>query len=533
MDPIRTLFSRRAFSRLAYWLSALGYDVRDRSTTNRVYLVYFCLFWLVWVIAVLALIGDRVSTGFNFLPEGLLPEHLVVQVGQYLLAAWLLFELRRVLRRSPFIFNEEDAYLLCQTPVSRRKVAVALFLLNFTSICFVAAAGTLIACFSLTEWHLQDAGLIQRLLDAIISSLRALLNILPLFMGIQAFLWGLSALRLTSAHTPRWTRWVFPVVTLIFLASFLHPALHHLLMTPLRMPFDAAFKAGEAAWWSGLVPAILFLAAGWVNLLAQSGKIILSRAAQETRDEEAIRLARSYGQNDIAETLINRRKLVASQPAVLLSMRTGIAILPLKALLQARRTFKLTQVFDWLTVFGLTLAIFLPANTIFQLVMACLWTLRIAPMITRRLRGDLSRWWLLRSLPFRANELLLAELAPAWGLCVLASWLALAFAGGALITKLEIALLLPLLSAAAALSTGADILRRSKARVLMSAGTAEENVAQQGMGGVLRGLISVLLPLGVFLLASTSLAHLLAFPLALLAVWINYQEILSAYRWME
>ena len=275
MDPIRTLFSRRAFSRLAYWLSALGYDVQDRSTTNRFYLVYFCLFWLVWVIAVLALIGGTVSAGFNLLPEGLLPGHLAVQVGQYLLAAWLLLELRRVLRRSPFTFNEEDTYLLCQTPVSRRKVATALFLLSFASICLVAVAGTSIVCFSLTEWALQKAALVPRLLHAISHSLRALLSILPGWMGLHAFLWGLGAIRLTGSKTPLWVQWVFPAAVLVFLASFLHPGLHNLFMTPLRLPFEAAFLTG-AAWWHGLALNLLFLTAGWGMLIAQSKKIIIT-----------------------------------------------------------------------------------------------------------------------------------------------------------------------------------------------------------------------------------------------------------------
>ena len=68
---------------------------------------------------------------------------------------------------------------------------------------------------------------------------------------------------------------------------------------------------------------------------------------------------------------------------------------------------------------------------------------------------------------------------------------------------------------------------------MLLAGIAEENVAQQGMGGILRGLISVLLPLGVLLLAGASLARLWAFPLATLAVTVDYQEILHAYKWLE
>lgn len=42
-----------------------------------------------------------------------------------------------------------------------------------------------------------------------------------------------------------------------------------------------------------------------------------------------------------------------------------------------------------------------------------------------------------------------------------------------------------------------DILRHSKARVLMPPSLAEENVPRQNIGGVVPWLISVLIPFGV------------------------------------
>ena len=35
------------------------------------------------------------------------------------LVGWGLYSLWRASRRSPFVFTEEDAHLVCQTPVSR------------------------------------------------------------------------------------------------------------------------------------------------------------------------------------------------------------------------------------------------------------------------------------------------------------------------------------------------------------------------------------------------------------------------------
>jgi hypothetical protein len=81
MDPVWTLFSRRTISRLAYWLSALGYNLRDRSVSNRIYLVYFCFFWIVWVTAVFALLGGAVADVFHAIEDDYSLPQVVVTLG--------------------------------------------------------------------------------------------------------------------------------------------------------------------------------------------------------------------------------------------------------------------------------------------------------------------------------------------------------------------------------------------------------------------------------------------------------------------
>ncbi len=55
--PVWILFRRRTLSRLEYWLKALGYNLRDRSLNNKLYLVYFSAFWLLWIVVVFALLA--------------------------------------------------------------------------------------------------------------------------------------------------------------------------------------------------------------------------------------------------------------------------------------------------------------------------------------------------------------------------------------------------------------------------------------------------------------------------------------------
>ena len=84
MQPIWTLYSRRIFSRLAYWLSALGYNLRDRSLNNRLYLIYFIAFWAVWAGVVFALMAATLADWLVLLPYS--PAGIVSFVFQIILA---------------------------------------------------------------------------------------------------------------------------------------------------------------------------------------------------------------------------------------------------------------------------------------------------------------------------------------------------------------------------------------------------------------------------------------------------------------
>jgi len=155
-DPVWILFRRRSFSRLAYWCLVLGFDLRDRSLNNRFYFVYFCAFWFAWVVAVFALLGSALSGYFESLPV-VSPLAIVVSLGAFILAAWGLAQLWQGTGRSPFVFSEPDAYLLCQAPVSRRSVGLAWFLMDWFGTALLFAAGAVLFSFALTEAALPHA----------------------------------------------------------------------------------------------------------------------------------------------------------------------------------------------------------------------------------------------------------------------------------------------------------------------------------------------------------------------------------------
>lgn len=205
-----------------------------------------------------------------------------------------------------------------------------------------------------------------------------------------------------------------------------------------------------------------------------------------------------------------------------------------KDLIQTRRSLRANLILRWGWVFFLGLGIFLATGWEVQLIIGVLWAVALGGVVTGRLRGDLARWWLLRSLPVRGSDLLIAQLGPAWGLGILLGWLALALAGLPAAAGWPAAALLPFLAACAALGTARDILDHSKARILMTPGLAEENVPSQNILGVLTVLVSVGLPLGLLAWGRFHpggfLLGILAVPLAALITAGLFQSVLSVYR---
>jgi hypothetical protein len=537
IGPVWTLILRRLSSRLAYWLSALGYNLRDKSTTNRIYLVYFCTFWLGWIVVVFVLFGSSLARMFLEIRAVSL-QQAVVWFSQYALLVWALVQLWNVSRRSPFIFSEEDAYLLCQTPVSRMSVGIAWFIQNWMGTVLPFFAMTVVFTFALVEWQLHGVVTISNLPEYFLSSFRSLAIVIPLTTALQAGLWGIGALRLRGDVNLPWLKLAAPTIGVILLVSWSVPALHSVLMTPLSIPIQLAFAGNESgtSWAAGFILCLGYLAAGICSLVSFTRQMNLSQAARETRLHAAVQLARSYGMTGLADELLLRRRLGNGRTASRLPVRQGKWMLVWKDALQSWRSLRLSHVVPWLWVFGTSLGMFTSTDIALRLVMAGLWSIGVGGLAIQRLRNDLARWWLLRSLPLRAVDLIIAEIGPSCGFGVLGGWLALAFSRLPAAPALISAALLPFLVVSTSLSNVYDILRRSKARVLMSPSIAEENVPRQNVVGMLLGLISVLVPFGILVGSISQSAWLIggltALPVAMVITYLCWKAALSAYRWI-
>jgi hypothetical protein len=539
MHPVWTLFSRRTLSRLAYWLSALGYNLGDRSVVNRIYLLYFCGFWSAWGVAVLALVGGGLARGLVNLQPSISPERLVVSVPAYLLVAWSIVTLWRVTGRSPFVFSDEDAYLVCQTPLSRRRVALAWFAQGVIGFALVVASVTIVLAFGIVAWRFPTQPGLSLLSVSLRVSFSGLILVLPMQVGVQGTFWAVGAYRLRGRSEPGWLRPAAMLGALaLMLASFFPPA-GRILAVPFSLPFDIAFgppaQSGLLA--TGVVLSWMGLVAGLGLLMAQSGKLSLAQAARETTHVAAIGLARSYGQFELVDTILMRRRLGTTHAASRLMMGESRGVLLRKAVLQSMRTFRLREVASLLWLFGLSAAMFRTSSVVLQLVIAGVWTVNMGGFMTARLRNDLAHWWLWRGLPLRAENLFAEELAYSWGLAVILGWLGLLVSDMVAPAVLAAAMLLPLLAAIVAMTSAADVLRHARSRVLMSPSLADENVPRVGVGGVILGLVSVLAPFGM--LAWTAGApggvsgSLAVVPIGLAIAWLHRRGLLAAYQGME
>ena len=180
---------------------------------------------------------------------------------------------------------------------------------------------------------------------------------------------------------------------------------------------------------------------------------------------------------------------------------------------------------------------FVTSNWAFQMLVSVFWAINLGGLTTQRLRNDLARWWLLRSLPIRAMDMFKAEIGLSCIAGTLLSWLALAFSSKPFPFFLIAVVLLPLMVVNSALATAHDILRQSEARILLSPGIAEENVPKQNVEGIIRIVVSTLIPFGIltwfFVHPNQIVVGLATLPVAGLITFLNIRSLLASYRWIE
>jgi hypothetical protein len=496
------LRSRQLQASLRFWLAITGYNSRDRSFSNRLYFVYLVIFFSLWGLALLALVSSAALQGLQMLS----PTNPVFAAAAglgLLLSGWWFLKLWSAARRSPIRFNEEDAVLVCQTPLPRPAVAAAWFIGDapVSGIPFWGVAVTL--GFALAELSLKrkpewgDAGLYLEW------ALRFLLPVLLLHLGMLALVWAFGCLRLQGNRQQRRMNWL-PVIFLFLVLTSVLPwfgnwtsaSLNPGLILPLLYPVWAG--CGLAPYPVGLLVAALWVLGGGAALFAAARPLNLSRVAQETAGSASMTAVSLLGDQKASAAIKLKQRLGGGRSPTRLPGWGGEWALSWKYIMKIPRTITVGMVFDWFILFSLGLGIFLAPDLGSRGMAILFWVGKLGGTVTTELRANLEQWQLNRSLPISPLRAILAVTLPSLALVGTLGLLSLGF-GMLLIQNrviLSMGILLPVLLPCLGWVAVGDVLRQVKAEQVL--------VGTSPAPGIVAMLLSVLLlgiNLGLYLLA--------------------------------
>lgn len=459
--------------RLAYWLLLAGYDLRDRSLADLLYLPYLVAFWLVWVFAMSTALSGVVATLLQMLNQAA-PALPAVSITLWVMLLWALVTLYRAMRRSPLVFSPADAYLLCQTPTDRRAVAGIWFLTDWPARVLPFAAWSLLAGFAVFEAQ----NLIETLDPLLvirywIEGLRALSIVLPLHLLLLALIWAAGAWRLHGRGGNLVTRWLPAIAILVLMVLVLAalesgpfdlPALA--LWRTLATPLLAAF--GESPWLPTMLFTLVAALVALVLLLFGTRRLSLSRAAHETSHIYSERFLAQAGAHHAAHDLKRQRLLGAAARRSMVPVRPGCQVSVWKDLARSVRRWQ-EHLRPWLGMLALSAGMAAAPDWVSRLVALVFWTQVTANRGTSRLGDNLAHWWMWRQQPSTNRQLVTASVAPPTVLLVLLS-LATSVIGHRLPWSRDFVVdpLLPLLTVLIVLVATWDLLGRIRPESLLA-----------------------------------------------------------------
>jgi hypothetical protein len=544
MKAVWMVRSRQMYTSFRFWLALFGYNPRDRSFSQKLYLVYAAIFYLLWSFAVLSLFAGgaaQVLGGLqsilgsqNALPGSEVSSNIAPAaslVGWLGLVIWWLIATYTAARRSPLNFNEEDAYLICQTPADRRAVALAWLVGQWPASLLPIGTLAIVLGFSLVEGAKRGFLTTADIPMYLLSGLRSVSVIVPLQIGLLALAWTPGIIRLRRGGEHAWVRLISPAVGVLLTAAWLvsnsggTPLLERLnqapmvvLATPLMYPLRAAL--GLNNWTNGFLAALGWAAIGLLSMFWAASRLNLSRAAQESRGQITLVQTLLAGDARQVEVFKTQQRLGTQHKASawltgssweMRSQKRHWLALILKDLAQSGRTNPLSRLWGWLSVLligaGLILSTGLRAQDwALSAILLVYWSLQIGNQATKRLRDDLALWSVLRPLPLRQGDLIGAEITRGWIEACLASWLGLAMGLGMLSLlqatseamqaalpaappllqpggNLILFLLVPILAALALFGATIDVLRQAKSSNLLAGFAPQPGFLSLVLGG--------------------------------------------------
>jgi len=532
MDAVHWVRTRQEERELTYWLSIVSYDHRDHSFNNRIYLLYLIVFFSVWIFITLTFLASGGAVFLRLLnPED--PARAAIFLEVLLLGVWSVFALWQSVKRSPVVFSEQDATLICQMPLSHRQVTMRWFFMPWlkSAIPFWLVAITI--GFSLAEIAMPGTMGASRLPEYAGYGIRAWIAILPVQLALFSLQWIVGVYRLQKDLERRWLVWPVLTTAIVFLAFLLFFTFGasvpfslpwNSIAEAILFPLQSGFGHGDlfvSLLSSGLFAVVLLGILFWI-----SDTFSLSRAAQETQEMEVLNSALRFGFTSYAENLQTQQRLGMSRAPSRLPVSAGAGMLIWKDILQSQRSFRLSALSTWFIIFGIMSGLSLLPDLSSRAVAIAVWVIMIGKVSVIRIRSDLSCWSLVRQLPIAHKKFLLFELGSAYLLSVIISLTGLAVSSIISRTPIDgLAALVPGIIAGVAGMAIFDVTRRSRSSLLLNG-----VVPQVGAGGILLGLIFAAVPIFIDTFLSGMIGLFLAFSSSLLLGIIAFNLAVHFYH---
>jgi hypothetical protein len=264
----------------------------------------------------------------------------------------------------------------------------------------------------------------------------------------------------------------------------------------LTFPLDAGFLDG--AWGPGLVVSIGLMTIGLTLLWQISDNLNLSRAAQESHQIHAHRVALRIGDLDRVRELKDRKRLGSTHVPSKIPAFPGVWMVTWKDVVQSLRTLTISRLSSWLVILFLTLSAttagILLKDHDFLLFLIVYWALRVGQQTSARFKKDLGNWWLINSLPLSARHIILHDVVRPVFTTIALTWIGFWMSSllGLSISPIVV-ISVPFAVVGISFSSVFDMLRQADVSMLLVGRPPDF-----GLGGLVFGMFFIAIPTAIY-----------------------------------
>ena len=296
LRAIWLLRSNALLREFRFWLVLLGYDPQARRFRSASYLAYALTLFLLWGGMVFLWFTDVLARLLTTLPEITFTGNALI-LGSLVILTFLFAELYQVTNRSPLVFTEQDAHLICMTPIDRRWIVLTWFAetwVSHTAWLWIFFAALASALFQIESWNAFSVGNVYHF---VLAGLRTLSIVIPFSIGALALIWPVGLRRLQAQTAFRKIGWIPTLLFVLILAGMLRfgwSEVFHWLGSIIIIVGPILGHIPYIVW----IAAGLFLAIiGVIVLWSVSKNVNLEHAAKETQVIIFHTSSKIYGKN--------------------------------------------------------------------------------------------------------------------------------------------------------------------------------------------------------------------------------------------